>query len=337
LVWTELTDSLSNDLTASCGLPALINVGGSLSCTTQLTADSSPQGTRNFATVTVPIVGTARDVAWYRTRDVGIAIGDLVWADRNANGVQDMGEPGLEGVTVTLLDGLGQIISETTTDSTGNYLFMELTAGQLYRVQFTLPSIDASFTLKNRDTPETDSDANPESGRSDLIVLSESQYNGTIDAGMTGRIASKPSSLGDQVWSDFNGDGIQDFDEPGLANVQVELMDSNSQVVDQQFTSESGRYLFTELMTGHYFVRITPPTGYTFSQSFQSTERDRDSNVIQTITVNEGAGDFIRGITNVAELDVGNHLLDWDAGLIPIGKTTDVDAYQTFLPLIWSD
>ena len=39
--------------------------------------------------------------------DLG-ALGDYVWHDLNANGVQDEGEPGINGVTVRLYDCAGQ-------------------------------------------------------------------------------------------------------------------------------------------------------------------------------------------------------------------------------------
>ncbi len=37
----------------------------------------------------------------------------------------------------------------------------------------------------------------------------------------------KKYSLGDFVWDDLNKNGIQDADEPGIANVEVELLDEN--------------------------------------------------------------------------------------------------------------
>ncbi|QXE21352.1 conserved repeat domain protein [Richelia sinica FACHB-800] len=56
------------------------------------------------------------------------SLGDRVWEDSNANGIQDNGELGLAGVTVKLLDGNGNpvIVGGTpvtaTTDANGNYL-----------------------------------------------------------------------------------------------------------------------------------------------------------------------------------------------------------------------
>jgi len=340
LAWTGLTDSLSGDLADACGLPSIITVGGTLSCTTQIFAANVPEGQSNLATANVPIVGTARDIAWYQTQELGTAIGDLVWADRNANGIQDVAEPGLPGIIVTLLDGIGQTLQETTTNSTGRYLFTDLTPGTIYRVQFGLPNVDAVFTLKNRDTAnEQDSDANPVSGRSDLIMLAEGEYNATVDAGMTGRIANKPASLGDWVWVDDNGDGIQDINEVGVADVQVELLDSSGQVIDQQMTGESGHYLFTELIAGRYFVRFTPPPGYTFSQNHQTANSNLDSNVaeLERTTADDSAKNMLHGLTDAVDLDVGTNARGWDAGLIPPVHAADTSLFNTFLPLIWAE
>ena len=54
------------------------------------------------------------------------ALGDYVWADTNANGIQDPGEPGLADVEVTLEVTYpnGTVITVTTfTDADGGYIF----------------------------------------------------------------------------------------------------------------------------------------------------------------------------------------------------------------------
>src|SRR5205814_9876315 len=42
------------------------------------------------------------------------AIGDFVWLDKNRNGQQDSGEPGIDGATVKLLDSTGTTTLATT-------------------------------------------------------------------------------------------------------------------------------------------------------------------------------------------------------------------------------
>lgn len=60
------------------------------------------------------------------------AIGDRVWLDSfstGTEGVQDAGEPGINGVTVTLLDAGGNFVAAAETSGDGDYLFSGLPAG----------------------------------------------------------------------------------------------------------------------------------------------------------------------------------------------------------------
>ncbi|MDG6258011.1 MAG: SdrD B-like domain-containing protein, partial [Methanomicrobiaceae archaeon] len=65
-------------------------------------------------------------------------IGDFVWEDRNGNGIQDEGEPGIKGVEVILYDGEGTELRSRTTDSEGRYCFCSLKAGT-YSLRFIRP------------------------------------------------------------------------------------------------------------------------------------------------------------------------------------------------------
>lgn len=57
---------------------------------------------------------------------VGGRIGDRVWDDLDGDGVQEGSEPGMPGVTVNLLDGLGGWLASTTTNASGYYSFTDL-------------------------------------------------------------------------------------------------------------------------------------------------------------------------------------------------------------------
>jgi hypothetical protein len=51
-------------------------------------------------------------------------LGDFVWHDLDRNGIQDAGEPGLSGVTVTLRQlADNSLIATTTTNANGYYQF----------------------------------------------------------------------------------------------------------------------------------------------------------------------------------------------------------------------
>ena len=60
------------------------------------------------------------------------SLGDYVWEDLNADGIQDAGEPGIQGVTVTLYSSDGEVLGTTVTGPTGEYVFTDLPAGSYY-------------------------------------------------------------------------------------------------------------------------------------------------------------------------------------------------------------
>src|SRR5206468_1175393 len=72
-------------------------------------------------------------------RNTGSA-GDRVWLDTNADGNQDAGEPGINGVTVQLLNAANTVVATTTTSGNGNYTFANLAAGT-YTVKIVASSL----------------------------------------------------------------------------------------------------------------------------------------------------------------------------------------------------
>ncbi len=100
-----------------------------------------------------------------------ILLGNLVWQDKNGNGIQDPREGGVGGICVNLLDENGKFLQQTTTDSNGFYGF-NVRAGK-YILEFEKPSW-LEFTKQNIGEEATDSDVDPASGRTDLITVSTS-------------------------------------------------------------------------------------------------------------------------------------------------------------------
>ena len=69
-----------------------------------------------------------------------------------------------------------------------------------------------------------------------------------------------PGSIGDRVWFDQDGDGLQDVGEPGLGDVRVELYDGTSSLIDALTTDHNGNYHFATLAPGTYEVRVVEGT-----------------------------------------------------------------------------
>ncbi|MBF2065245.1 MAG: carboxypeptidase regulatory-like domain-containing protein [Calothrix sp. C42_A2020_038] len=75
----------------------------------------------------------------------GATIGDTVFNDRNANRVQDEGEPGIGNVTLILRNSRGQEVRRTTTNSNGIYSFLNLPLGN-YTIEALRPNDDFNPT-----------------------------------------------------------------------------------------------------------------------------------------------------------------------------------------------
>ncbi|HMU64049.1 MAG TPA: SdrD B-like domain-containing protein, partial [Nitrosomonas sp.] len=127
---------------------------------------------------------TTVDAGFYKTA----SLGDYVWVDSNADGIQNDGQTGLNGVTVNLLDGSGAVIATqvTANDTNGNpgyYLFSNLVPGT-YAVEFVKPA-GYEFTSRDQGANDgTDSDANATTGRTITTTLESGENDLTWDAGL---------------------------------------------------------------------------------------------------------------------------------------------------------
>ena len=206
--------------------------------------------------------------------DCNGAIGDMVFEDLDRDGIMEEGEPGISGIVVILQDGAGTELARTTTNDEGKYIFEGLAPG-VYMIAIQAPQGYAA-TLPDRGGDDAlDSDVNMATLKSDMINLGASERNLTIDAGLV-----QTASLGDFVWFDDNGNGIQDFDEDGVSNVTVELLDENMVLMASTFTDDNGFYLFDNLPPGKYFVRFVLPAGSTFTNAQQGSDPARDSDAL---------------------------------------------------------
>ncbi|MEO1370152.1 MAG: SdrD B-like domain-containing protein, partial [Acidobacteriota bacterium] len=118
-------------------------------------------------------------------QDAGLAngVGDRVWLDSDADGLQDGGEPGLGGVTVELFELGGALLSSTASDADGRYAFADLVPGDYY-VVFTAPE-GFELTSQSQGSDDTaDSDADPVTGATPAIVFTPGDLLLDLDAGL---------------------------------------------------------------------------------------------------------------------------------------------------------
>ncbi|RKP57116.1 hypothetical protein D7Z26_03800 [Cohnella endophytica] len=265
-------------------------------------------------------------LAWseqYDNLDAGILtrteIGDYVWLDENADGIQDATEHGVENVVVNLLDGSGNLLFTTTTDADGKYLFTNLWPDD-FIVEFKLPSDYYIFSPKDTGgntavSDELDSDADLTTGRTETVTLASGDVKLGYDAGLV-----KLVSLGDLLWDDKNGNGKQDkIDpadpasplEPGVAGVTVSLLNNLNTVIATTVTDTNGKYLFEKLLPGTYKVKFALPAGYMFTAKNAASDTI-DSNVNPST-----------GITDSIILPPGKDDMTIDAGIVKLAALGD--------------
>ncbi|MCK2236266.1 MULTISPECIES: SdrD B-like domain-containing protein [unclassified Crossiella] len=182
-------------------------------------------------------------------------LGDYVWVDANRNGIQEAGEKPVAGVTAVLKDAGGKQLATTKTDDKGKYLFGKLPDGT-YQVCFDGKSLPAPYgdfqvTVQNAGAADADSDADPATWCTKTTTLGvDKPEDLTLDAG----IAAPVNRLGDYVWVDKNGNGLQDPDEPGVPGVPVQVVDKDGKTVKETSTGKDGKYLVEGLLDGNYTV-----------------------------------------------------------------------------------
>ena len=216
--------------------------------------------------------------------DGNLVIGNYVWQDANGNGLQDGGESGIGGVTLTLTGqttgGLA-VTHHATTSVIGIYSFSEDPG--TYTVMVDATNFDSGGALYGYSPTAPlqgtnrakDSNGSP-SGTSPATL--STTWDQDVDFGYY-----KPASIGDYVWVDANGNGVQDAGESGLGGVTVKLLDSSGTNTLQTTTTDAnGHYSFTA-MSGTYKVAATAPTGYVATATGKGTAAT-DSNASPSST-----------------------------------------------------
>ncbi len=178
-----------------------------------------------------------------------------MWNDLNKNAAINAGENGLAGVTLALVDSTGKVIATTTTAADGTYSFFDVPAGS-----YTVKVTDQGGVLNGYQLT-SGLDQYPVS-----VVGTTSVTNvnfGYVREGATG-------SIGDRVWLDANGDGVQNAGEAGISRVTLRLVyagadgvfgtgDDNNATTTT--TDAAGFYEFQGLVAGGYKVRVTDTSG----------------------------------------------------------------------------
>ena len=130
-----------------------------------------------------------------------------------------------------------------------------------------------------------------------------------------------PAGLGNFVWEDLNGNGLQDASEPGIAGALVSLHSDAGTVLAQQQTGADGRYLFADLDAGTYYLHFATPEGFVPTAADMGTDDATDSDA------SVESGQTTMAVLNEGELDDR-----WDAGFYRPVSVGDYVWYDEFLP-----
>ncbi len=235
------------------------------------------------------------------------SIGDYVWLDKNGNGIQESNESGLANIPIDLFAPDGTLLSSTSSDDSGFYVFDNLVTGEYY-VQLNL-NANSDYIITQEDAGSDDEDSDLTNANGDFTTsvfwLMPGVDDMDLDLGLT-----QLGSITGLTWSDLNLDGIRQLDEPSLGNTVVSIVDEDFNVMDAQITIENGIFFFDDLYPGFYIIQIVTPDGYAITLNGvgdESTDSD----------LNED------GRTEAIELCAGQNITNVDAGFYALGSIGD--------------
>ena len=253
-------------------------------------ADTTVPGVDGAGSPT-PTVGAASVSSTSPSSTIKVSVGDYVWWDLDRDGIQDANDIPIQGaiLTITKVDGSpvtdvnGKPVTTTVTDANGKYTFDNLPPGQ-YTVSVK-PPMNAR-TTKASAGKDVSKDSSTGSATS-VVLTTDGQRDPTLDFGFY-----KPSvSVGNFVWRDVKGDGLQNISDKGLAGFKLTIKTAGGSAVKDVYgrpvrpitTKADGKYLFKELPPGRYEVFITYPRGWMPTTS-NRPDRGRNSSTTSTLS-----------------------------------------------------
>ncbi|MFQ8433934.1 SdrD B-like domain-containing protein, partial [Amaricoccus sp. W119] len=176
-------------------------------------------------------------------------------------------------------------------------------------------TVDGSGRLKFKSAPDFETPR--DSGRdnvynvtlirdSDRKIREPERENIRIEVRDKNEKSKDKGSIGDRVWFDKDGDGIQDRGEAGVAGVTVKLLSTGGKTLATTKTDANGKYLFDDLKPGSYKVKFTAPDGHEFTK--RSTSNPEKSGKDSDATSS--------GNTYTVKLSKGEKQTKVDAGLV---------------------
>ena len=169
-----------------------------------------------------------------------------VYRDDNRDKMINGDEPGLERVSVQLLDEDGKVLQTLDTDADGNYAFQHLPDGK-YTVK-----VVRSSSIKDYDQTE-DPDATVDDTSAVYTMGPEHSLQEKVNFGYV-----PDYSIAGRVYRDSDKSGSYTDGEETFSGVTVDLLDKDGNVVGTTTTDKDGDYSFVKLPAGTYRVKVHP-------------------------------------------------------------------------------
>ena len=208
---------------------------------------------------------------------------DFVWEDKDGDGIQELGEPGIQGVKVTAFNAITKLaVKSTITDNNGYWIIDKLMPGDYY-LKFEAPSnYNPTTSNSTVDFKDSDVDGSNGVGTTANTYLSPGEDDTTTDAGFF-----RCAMIGGRVYFDADLDGIFDSNENGLNGLEVYLIDAMTGVqvaklktaVNPATPSDDGYYKFACVKPGMYYVKFERPGHLAASDLMKGSDRNKDSDI----------------------------------------------------------
>ena len=169
-----------------------------------------------------------------------------VYRDDNRDKMINGDEPGLERVSVQLLDEDGKVLQTLDTDADGNYAFQHLPDGK-YTVK-----VVRSSSIKDYDQTE-DPDVTVDDTSAVYTMGPGHSLQENVNFGYV-----PDYSIAGRVYRDSDKSGSYTDGEETFGGVTVDLLDKDGNVVATTTTDKDGNYSFEKLPAGTYRVKVHP-------------------------------------------------------------------------------
>jgi serine-aspartate repeat-containing protein C/D/E len=180
-----------------------------------------------------------------------VSVSGFVRVDTTGDCENNPDAPPIAGVVIQLLDSAGHVIGTTTTDAQGHYIFDQLAPGT-YGVHELQP---AGYF-------DGDEHAGSAGGNVSDDLVTQIVLMSGVQAVNYDFCELLPVSISGFVHVDTTGDCENNPNDPPLAGVVIQLLDSAGHVIGTTTTDAQGHYIFDQLAPGTYGVHELQPAAY---------------------------------------------------------------------------